>query len=56
MKSASPVCPRPRTTELKIELAAKAGKRVEAMVRRKQGAMYDFEFIVITPQIARLNE
>lgn len=29
-----------------------AGKRSEAIVRRKQGAMYDFEFIVITPQIA----
>jgi hypothetical protein len=28
-----------------------AGKRVEAIVRRKQGTMYDFEFIVITPQI-----
>jgi hypothetical protein len=44
------------TTELKIgekvSLSPVADKRVEAVVRRKQGAMYGFEFIGITPQIA----
>ncbi len=43
------------TTELKIgekvRLSPVADKRVEAIVRRKQGAMYGFEFIGITPQI-----
>jgi hypothetical protein len=43
-------------TELKIRekvsLSPVADKRVEGVVRRKQGAMYGFEFIGITPQIA----
>lgn len=43
------------TTELKIgekvSLSTVADKRVEAIVRRKQGAMYGFEFIRISPQI-----
>ncbi len=43
------------TTELeigeKVSLSPVADKRVEAIVRRKQGAMYGFEFIRITAQI-----
>jgi c-di-GMP-binding flagellar brake protein YcgR len=34
-----------------VNLSPVVGKRVEAIVRRKHGAMYGFEFLEITPRI-----
>jgi hypothetical protein len=34
-----------------VNLSPVVGKRVEAIVRRKQGAMYGFEFVELTPKI-----
>jgi len=35
----------------KVNLSPVADKRVEAIVRRRKGAMYGFEFLGITPKI-----
>jgi hypothetical protein len=39
-----------------VNLSAVVGKRVDAVARRKQGALYGFEFVGATPKIVEQIE